>query len=81
VGSRQSSRRGLVDNGAVVSARELAGVEAARAARFLRSADERGKEEEGMGGCGLDDSGDTLQGARQLAKAPGRARRMEDTRW
>jgi hypothetical protein len=40
----------LVDNGAVVSVRELAGVEAAMAARFLRSADERGKEEERMGG-------------------------------
>jgi hypothetical protein len=49
-----------VDNGVVVSVRELARVEAARAARFLRSVDERGKEEEGMGGCGLDDSGDTL---------------------
>jgi hypothetical protein len=48
----------------VVSARELTGVEAAMAARFLRSADERGKKEEGMGGCGLDDNGDTLQGAR-----------------
>jgi hypothetical protein len=49
-GSRQSSRRGLVDNGAVVSARELTGVEAAMAARFLRLADEIGKEEEGMDG-------------------------------
>jgi hypothetical protein len=49
-GSRRSSRRGLVDNGAVVSARELIGVGAAMAARFLRSADERGKEE-GMEGC------------------------------
>jgi hypothetical protein len=39
-----------VDNGTVVSVCELAGVEAAMAARFLRSADERGKEEEGMGG-------------------------------
>jgi hypothetical protein len=39
----------LVDNGAVVSARELAGVEAAMAARFLCSANERVKEEEGMG--------------------------------
>jgi hypothetical protein len=62
----------------VVSAHELAGVETARVARFLRSADERGKEGGGMGGCGLDNSGDTLQGARQLAKAPGRARRVED---
>jgi hypothetical protein len=40
----------LVGNGVVVSARELAEVEAAMAAWFLRSADERGKEEEGMGG-------------------------------
>jgi hypothetical protein len=36
----------LVDRGAVVSARELAGVEAAMAARFLRFEDERGREKE-----------------------------------
>jgi hypothetical protein len=35
-----------VDRGAVVSARELTGVEAARAARFLRFEDERGREKE-----------------------------------
>jgi hypothetical protein len=34
----------------VVSVCELARVEVAMAARFLCSADERGKEEEGMGG-------------------------------
>jgi hypothetical protein len=33
-----------VDNGAVVSARELTGVEAAMAARFLRFEDERERE-------------------------------------
>jgi hypothetical protein len=49
-GSRRSNRRGLVDNGVVVSACELVRVGAAMAARFLRSADERGKEEEGMDG-------------------------------
>jgi hypothetical protein len=39
-GSRRSSGRVLVDYGAVVSAHELAGVEAAMAARFLPIEDE-----------------------------------------
>jgi hypothetical protein len=68
-----------VDSGAVVSARELTGVEAAMAARFLRLGDDRGKEE-GMDGRGLDGSKDTLLCVGQLAKVPGRARCMEDTR-
>jgi hypothetical protein len=36
----------LVDGGAVVSVRELAGVRAAMAARFLRFDDDRGREKE-----------------------------------
>jgi hypothetical protein len=35
-----------VDSGVVVSAHELAGVEAAMAAQFLRFEDERGREKE-----------------------------------
>jgi hypothetical protein len=45
-GSRRSGGRVLVDSGAVVSARELTGVEVAMVARFLRVEDERGREKE-----------------------------------
>jgi hypothetical protein len=44
--------------------------------RFLRQEGERG----GNGWRGLDGSRDTLLCARQLAKAPGHAQRVEDTR-
>jgi hypothetical protein len=43
-GSRWSSKQGLVDNGVVVSTRELTGVEAAMAAQFLRLSMERARE-------------------------------------
>jgi hypothetical protein len=49
-------------------------------ARFLRFGDDRGKKEEGMDGRGLDGNRDTLLRVEQLAKVPGRARRVEDTR-
>jgi hypothetical protein len=59
---------------------ELTGARAAMAARFLRFGDDRGKEEEGMDGRGLDGSRDTLLCVGQLAKVPGRTRRVEDIR-
>jgi hypothetical protein len=64
----------------VENACELAGARAAMAARFLHFGDDRGKEEEGMDGRGLDGNRDTLLRVGQLAKVPGHARRVEDTR-
>jgi hypothetical protein len=64
----------------VENACELARAWAAMAARFLHFGDDRGKEEEGMDGQGMDDSRDTLLRVGQLAKVPGRAPRVEDTR-
>jgi hypothetical protein len=50
-----------------------------REAAFFRLRCARGRK--GMGGRGLDSSRDTLLRVEQLAKVPGRARRMEDMRW